>query len=452
MKKTKRMLATGLVLAMTLSACGAATPTSNSETTTAESTAEKEPIHLTLWGGVPAKSGSQDVVDAWNAEHPDVQVEFVYYQNDNTGIAKLDTALMSGEPIDMFFSYYAWNLDSRVQSGIVENLDDYGAKEFVEAELMGGLENCLQIDGSLYAIPTMYEPFGLMVNQSMLDEAGVTIPENWTLEEFEEINRALTRERNGKKVYGSSLYYTYLPLNVPQSLLGADYMYTADGTASNFDHPAFLETNSTLRDMMNEGIALSYDEIFSRTLNDSAHAAFLNEDVAMIPYTSWMLRNVKNLTDFPHDFVTTFVPYPTTSDGAENPYRGILNGFLSINSQSEHKEECWEFIKYWVTEGSVTMTEKGGKISAWNKVSTEDAIAMTLGPDRDKLFDVEAYKATAYNPDNKFLINQYCTAIEELTNMYKQESEKYFLNTMDDETYINTLKERGDEIIQKALK
>lgn len=58
MKKTKRMLATGLVLAMTLSACGAATPTSNSETTTAESTAEKEPIHLTLWGGVPAKSGS----------------------------------------------------------------------------------------------------------------------------------------------------------------------------------------------------------------------------------------------------------------------------------------------------------------------------------------------------------------------------------------------------------
>ena len=97
------------------------------------------------------------------------------------------------------------------------------------------------------------------------------------------------------------------------------------------------------------------------------------------------------------------------------------------------------------------MTEKGSKISAWNKVSTDDAIIMTLGPDRDKLFDVEAYKATAYNPDNKFLINQYCTAIEELTNMYKQESEKYFLNTMDDETYINTLKERGDEIIQKAL-
>lgn len=363
----------------------------------------------------------------------------------------MDTALLSGEQIDMFFSYYVNNLEARHSSGILENLDAYGAKEFAEEELVGGYESCVKIDGGLYALPTMYEPFGLMVNQSMLEEAGVTIPDNWTLSEFEEINRKLTKEEDGKKIYGSALFYTYLPMNVPQSILGADYLYNADGTASNFDNPVFLETNKKIKSMMDEGISMPYDEIFARTFNDSAHAAFLNGEVAMIPYTSWMLRNVKNLNDYPHDFKTAFVPLPTTDDGAENKYRGIFNGWLSMNSQSKHKEECWEFIKFWITEGSRAMTLKGGKITAWNRISDEEAITMTLGEQAETLFDVESYKNTAYDPDMKYLVSEYTTANQELISIYREENEKYFLGGLSDEEYIKNLKDRGDKAIKEAL-
>jgi len=449
-----------LLIITLLAGCGSGTGTNGKESTTGEAAAKaegaadgkirKEPVKIVLWGGVPEENGCGDVVAAWNAANPDVQVEFVRYQNDDTGIAKLDTALLSGEQIDLFFSYYVNNLEARHSSGILENLEPYGAKEFAEEELVGGLESCVMIEGSLYALPTMFEPFGLMVNQAMLDEAGITIPDQWTLAEFEEINRKLTKE-DEKKVYGSALFYTYLPMNVPQSVLGADYLYKAGGTESNFDHPIFIETNRKIKEMMDEGIAMSYDEIFARTLNDSAHAAFLNGEVAMIPYTSWMLRNVKNLKDYPHDFKTTFVPLPTSDDGMENPYRGIFNGWLSINSESKYKEECWEFIKFWITEGSRTMTLKGGKITAWNKISDEEAIHMTLGEQAATLFDVEAYKNTAYNPKMKYLVSEYTAANQELISIYREESEKYFLGGLSDEDYINNLKSRGDKAISGAL-
>lgn len=460
MKKTRFTKLCSLMLAAVLLAgcsgsnsglTGADTSGKEGKTKTVTEGADaKDPVRLVLWGGVPEENGCGDVVDAWNAANPEVQVEFVRYQNDDTGIAKLDTALLSGEQIDMFFSYYINNLEARHTSGILENLDTYGAKEFAEEELVGGYDSCVKIDGGLYALPTMYEPFGLMVNQTMLEEAGIAIPEGWTLEEFEEINRKLTKE-DGKKVYGSALFYTYLPMNVPQSILGADYLYNKDGTTSNFDHPAFLETNKKIKSMMDEGISMSYDEIFSRTFNDSAHAAFLNEEVAMIPYTSWMLRNVKNLKDYPHDFKTSFAPLPTTADGTENMYRGIFNGWLSVNSQSQYKDECWEFIKFWITEGSRQMTAKGGKITAWNKISNKEAIAMTLGEQADLLFDVESYKNTAYDPDMKYLVNKYTAANQELISIYREESEKYFLGGIDDEKYIENLKSRGDKAISGAL-
>lgn len=453
MKKVFTVLCSMITVAMMVTGCSGSKSSQNEVVeNTSQENAAKEPIKLILWGGVPEENGCADVVSAWNEANPDVQVEFVRYQNDDTGIAKLDTALLSGEQIDVFFSYYVNNLEARHTSGILENLDSYGAKEFVEEELVGGYDGCVTIDGSLYAIPTTYSTFGLMVNQTMLDEAGVTVPDNWTLEDFEEINRKLTKEEDGVKTYGSALFYTYLPMNIPQSILGGDYLYSEDGTASNFDHPAFLETNKMIKSMMDEGISMSYDEIFARTLNDSAHAAFLNEEVAMIPYTAWMLRNVRNLESFPHDFKTTFYPFPTTEDNADNSYNAIVDGWLSVNSQSEYKEECFEFIKFWVTEGSIPMTAKGGKITAWNKIDNEDAIEMTLGEQADEIFNVEAYTNLTYDPDVKFFINNYTAANQELISIYREESEKYFLGGLSDEEYIDNLKTRGDKAISDALK
>jgi len=65
----------------------------------------RNPVKLTMWGGIPPESGPQAVVDTWNAEHPDIQVEYVRFVNDDEGNLKPDTAMMTGQDFDLFVNY-----------------------------------------------------------------------------------------------------------------------------------------------------------------------------------------------------------------------------------------------------------------------------------------------------------------------------------------------------------
>lgn len=296
-----------------------------------------------------------------------------------------------------------------------------------------------------FSIPTMSEQVGIMINQNMLEDAGIVIPENWTIDDFAEISRQLTQTSDGNKVYGSVLYHLGLPLNIPRTILGADYMYKNE-KESNFDALAF-RVNTKLKAMMDEGIAMPYDEVFARNLGGNSWAAFVNEEVAMISFAPWMLRNVRNITDYPHDFKTTFAPFPTSEKGVENPYQMILNGYLSMSTNSEHKEECWEFMKFWATEGSRYMTESGGKISIWNKIEEDEIVAAVLGKKAEEIFNVQAYRDVFHDPDIKYYVDTLTTAYPQMVAIYTEENEKYFLGGLDEETYYEQLKNRSDAAI-----
>lgn len=167
----------------------------------------EETKKLVVWGGIPEEDGPNEIIEEWNKSHPEVQAEYVRFVNDDTGNTKLDTALQSGEQIDVFFTYSADLLVKRASSGMLEDLGNYDVDVFVEENILGGRESFVHVDGRTYGIPTVTEPVGIMINKDMLDEKGITIPENWTLSDYEEIARQLTGEKDGKKVYGCNVYW-----------------------------------------------------------------------------------------------------------------------------------------------------------------------------------------------------------------------------------------------------
>ncbi|MDF2595927.1 MAG: hypothetical protein K0R69_2268 [Clostridia bacterium] len=411
----------------------------------ADSSAKAEGGKLVVWGGVAEESGPGAIVTEWNEKHPDTPVEYVRYVNDDTGNTKLDTALLSGEQIDVFFTYSADLLKKRVDSKMVEDLSNLNAEEFINSQIYGGVEGILKPNDGLYAIPTAREPIGLMINKDMLDEKGITIPEDWTMDQFVEIAAQLTGEKDGKKVYGTCTYYDGLPLGLPQTLLGGNYLYKADGT-SNFDD-AIFRTNTKLKEMMDNGSAIPYEEVFSRKLERFSHPAFLNEEIAMMPFASWMLRYV-NDPEFPHDFITTFAPIPRVDENTENPYQSILNNYVSINSNSQNKEKAWEFVQFWATEGAKHIA----KMPAYNAFGEEEEIKLILGENPEQRFDVEAYKKVMLDPSLKYVVATETTALPEVMQIYKEESEKYFLGATKEEDYYGVLKSRADDVISKAKK
>ena len=437
--KSISLVMAGILAASALAGCGNQSHASDgkgSETT--------ETKKLVVWGGVPGEDGPDKIVEDWNKQHPEVQAEYVRFVNDDTGNTKLDTALQSGEQIDIFFTYSPDLMVKRASSGMLEDLENLGAKEFVDENILGGEESFLRVNNKIYGIPTVTEPTGIMINKDMLDAKGITIPENWTISDYEEVARQLTGEVDGKKVYGCNVYWGGGPLSIAKSILGGDEFYKSD-TETNFDAKEY-QINTKFKAMMDEGIAMPYEEIFSRKLDVYSHPAFLSGEIAMMPFSAWMLRYVNDKENFPHDFVTTFAPFPSTDDGTPNPYQSENNNTICMNSQSKNKEEAWEFIKFWITEGSRYIA----KMPAWSGAAEDEIVAKILGDDPEERFDVEAYKKVMLRDDFKYIVPTKTTALSEITQIYKEESQNYFLGVTSEEDYYKNLKERADKALQSA--
>lgn len=406
---------------------------------------EQETKKLVIWGGVPGEDGPDQIVALWNEQNPDVQAEYVRFVNDDTGNTKLDTALQSGEQIDVFFTYQTDLLVKRASSGMMEDLESFDASSYVEENILGGVESFTTVDDKIYGIPTVTEPTGIMINKDMLDEKGITIPDNWTISDYEEIARQLTSENeDGTKVYGCNVYWGGVPLPIAQTIYGGNEYYKSE-TESNFDADAY-KINTEFKAMMDEGIAMPYEEIFSRKLEVYSHSAFLSEEIAMMPFSAWMLRYVNDEEEFPHDFVTTFAPFPSTNDGTPNPYQSANNNMICMNSKSENKEEAWEFMKFWITEGSSYIA----KMPAWTGADEEQIVANILGENPEERFDVEAYKEVMLRDDFKYVVQTQTTGYSEISQIYKEECQNYFLNVTTEEEYYSNLKEKADQILQSA--
>jgi multiple sugar transport system substrate-binding protein len=53
------------------------------------------------------------------------------------------------------------------------------------------------------------------------------------------------------------------------------------------------------------------------------------------------------------------------------------------------------------------------------------------------------------NPELQFIVDTYTTAYSQITQIYKEENEMYFLGATTLEEYLNNIKTRADEAIAK---
>ncbi|MEF9864590.1 MAG: hypothetical protein RR777_06555, partial [Christensenellaceae bacterium] len=81
----KKILSTILALTLLVGMC------------TTAATAESKTVTLQFWGAIPPENGPAELVDNWNASHPEIQVEYTRFVNDDAGNMKLETALIGGE-------------------------------------------------------------------------------------------------------------------------------------------------------------------------------------------------------------------------------------------------------------------------------------------------------------------------------------------------------------------
>jgi|HigsolmetaAR204D_1030405.scaffolds.fasta_scaffold00052_3 multiple sugar transport system substrate-binding protein len=393
---------------------------------------EREPVKLTMWGGVPPESGPQAVVDAWNAEHPDVQVEYVRFVNDDDGNLKLNTALLTGQDVDIFVNYTLTQLKDRIAAGVALDLSRFNDYD-IDAK-MGPDAAHWKIDGKYYGIPTKKNAFFVALNKDMLDAANLSVPKDWTWDEMRAYAQQLTRDG----VYGWLQHME--PFMDPMDSVLERVGYTKEDGTSNLDHPMIRHWLETLYAMMHEDKSTPPlgEQLTTQMPVDSM---FLNGEAAMLNIGEWLFRSSNNMTDFPRDFTIAFAPVPRLfEDKADFINRGGLGDFVSINAKSPHVEEAWEFLK-WYADGGMAPMAAGGRLPASKDADMETAMQNLLGDVADT-YDMESLEYVLYGYDAPTYVRDVPNQVIDLR---AQEYEKYFLKEQSvDQTIQNMVDKHND--------
>nr|WP_246427933.1 extracellular solute-binding protein [Paenibacillus phyllosphaerae] len=413
----------------------AGSPNTGSETKT-NTAAAADPVKLTMWGGVPPEAGPQAVVDAWNAEHPDIQIEYVRYVNDDEGNLKLDTAMMTGQGVDLYVNYTLTQTQKRIDAGLAADLSQYS--DYNIDEKMGADASGWKIDGKFYGVPTTKSAFFVALNKEALDAAGLPIPKDWTWDELRDYAKKL-KDGDG---YGF-IQHTEPYVDPIDSVLSKNGYTKADGS-SNLDHLQVKQWLETLNGMMQDDKTTPPlgEQLTSKM---PVEQEFLSGKAPMLNIGAWLLRSSNNFTDFPRDFTIAFAPVPRlAANQADYMTRGGLGDYISINAKSKHQSEAWEFLK-WYADGGMAPMAVGGRLPASKDADQQAALDSMLGGKADT-YDKDSLMYVMFeNPTPSFVRN----LPQEVMDMRQQEYEKYFLGEQSADDTLAAMVKRHNEYLQQ---
>ena len=437
------LLIGGLGLAATttlLAACGPTEGTGGKPAATDKGTEDEGT--LVVWGGVAPEMGPQALIDAFMKKYPKIKVEYVRFVNNAEGILKLDTALQGGVPIDVFFSYGTVDVARRSAAGLALDLTKLAGKDdqfksFVQKKPISTL-----VDGKLFSIPTSMYPNYVALNEDALDKAGIDVPFDWTIDDYHKVAKAMKKAGFDVGAYNA-------PKPFPATL-GGDYLYKDGGKKSNFDHPSYEDELDLVLAMEDDGSIFTQERITAEGIGGYAQNYFLNGTFGMMIDGNNVIRYAKNLNEYPHDFRVTFRPYPAPRAGQPYFNPGVRGDDVQISAKTQYPGAAWTFVKFWMGEGADHMTT-AGKVSPDQFANPSEKMYENLfGPDRDKLFDVDAFDKTFFTDEPPMSVRAITTAYTEISTLKSQIEGEVRLRTKSVSDGIAELIQKSDEAIAKA--
>lgn len=396
---------------------------------------------ITVWGGVAAEQGMQAVLDGFEKE-TGIKVDYTRFVNDTTGNAKLDTALMAGEDIDVFFTYNPPDLANRTESGIPADLS-----ELDKDGLLDKISDYnVKFDGKSYAVPASVETYSVVYNKTAFEELGITIPENWTWDDLKEVAQQATHEENGKTIYGLAGDWH----DEQQQVMGADPEYTSDDKP-NFDNPGWKIKQYYYDMVYKDKSAYPFSQVMARKMYRNEYQLLLTGDALMAFYAPWMSRALNDTDQYPRDFQLGFAPLPKAEiPGAENGnYNAFANNWMQINSKSKKKEAAWKFIEYVATEGAAEYSKMGKLPVTDEYVSEDELIKNVLSDKADTIYDVQQFKDNVLNAERNYLVPTKFKGRAPMATAEQEEEQSYYLDSQTYDQYIANLTKRFEQELNK---
>ncbi len=338
MRTRRTTLATAAMLAtagLVLSACARGDSAGDGD----DAPADGESITLefqSLAFQTDAVASTKEIVDAWNADNPDVQVELV--QGDWASVNdQLLTAFEGGTAPDIFH-YESGPLRDFNERGSVLPLDDLLSDE-IKSDIREGAWDTVTFDDVVTGVPFLQESQVIFANKAIFDEAGVELPtidDPWTWDEFAEAARQLTTELH---------HGTAFPLKSPANRIlnlgvafDAAYFETEDGASTATFGEAEGEVPQRIHDMIYSDMTAAPEAVGLSSAD--ALPGFFAGQYATLPGAIWVRQQI--IEQAPEGFEWVTLP---PLEG-ESQTQGAVSQTLSVSADTEHPEEAVRFIEF----------------------------------------------------------------------------------------------------------
>ncbi|MCC6804602.1 MAG: ABC transporter substrate-binding protein [Anaerolineae bacterium] len=303
----------------------------------------QSPVTLTFWNYWDGNNGEviQQLVDQFNAEHPDIQVENTFFGWGEL-LPRIQTAAAGGEAPDIAAVDMAW-VPLLASSGKVVTLDSYVDAAGIDlSDFYPALLNVNKYGGELYGLPVSTNNLELFINNDLFTAAGLdpaAPPTTWD----ELASMAQTCANPDEGVIGMELY------TQPGEGLTWQfqvYLWQAGG--------AFLNEDNSAAAFNTEAGLKALD--FWRSLIDSGASsldpwgAFDQGKACMRMDGSWMVGGYASQTMFA--FSTAPMPIPEGGQPATN----MGGEHLVIFGSDDAKQQAAFTFVQWLTSTEMQVT------------------------------------------------------------------------------------------------
>lgn len=345
-----------------------------------------------MFRGGPDEKAAYEAAIAKYTEDTGTKVKVIVTDADQYA-TKLQAAVAGNNVPDVFYIEQA-SLQSYVASGVLlditdqveasgvdlSNIWEYGVNSYrFDGEVQG------TPDGALYGLPKDIGPFSFGYNKTMLEAAGIPLPDKdtpLTWEQFVDISKQLTVDKNGD----GTLDQWGTGLNVQwnlQSMVwsnGGDWT-NEDHTKVTVDTPEFAEALQKFADLTNvEKVTPSASD--AATLD--TYQRWMAGEIAFFPVGPWDV-SVYNDLDFDYDLI----PWPTVGDAGSATWIGSLG--IGVSATSKHPDDAAKLVTYLSADPEAQQTLVDANIQIPNLIDVAEAWAAEEGAEpanRQEFLDI----------------------------------------------------------------
>ena len=315
---------------------------------------ENVELNMVWWGDSVRASQTDAALRIFEEKNPGITV-VTEYQDSAPYSDKLATRFAGGNPPDVM-AIGNRNLLEYSERGVLADLNDYPEQFATDAIPESGLASGT-VDGKLFAVPAGLTTTGVLVNKTITDDAGVTIPDDttWTWDEFGAFATEVS-QKTGDNVYGTGYNpATEAFLIVFARQQGEDF-YTEDNKlgVSEETMTTWFEMPNDLRD---DG---GYPRVgFFENQGSSAAQSYLalgtiaSEFVAVNNFEAYNEVAGGNLQ---------LLRLPGETDGERRGYTVDPSQSWAMAAKSEHPEEAAMLIDFLINDvdgNAETLTSRG---------------------------------------------------------------------------------------------